>query len=228
MSRSLVLPAATASLGLVLGLLGPTRLGAANEADSLERTIDLIASPQARPSQQSNNALMAQAYIADGQQRVAAGDLRGALASFGVASTLDPKLVTAWWARARIRQELGQIDGAIGDLDQVVALQPKAFVAYFTRGRLKWLNNDPTGTVADMTAALALDSGYPGAYFIRGQARARLGEFATAIADYDRALALGAVEAEEIRALRLKAQSALSGKSSPDSAPAPQNAKQQP
>jgi tetratricopeptide (TPR) repeat protein len=217
MLRRIVLRIAIGSLGLFAGLEGTVRLaaqpGPANETKSLDRIIDRIGAQQGESSPKTNEAqMMAQAYLADGQRRMAIGELQGAIASYSVAISLEPRLVAAWWSRARIRQELGQLGAAIDDLNGVLALQPKSIVALFNRGQLKLLNDNAAGAVADLTAALALDPQFSTAYALRGQARAGLGEFAAAIADYDRALALGVVDAEEIRALRLKAETAQAGK----------------
>lgn len=217
MSRRIVLRIAIGSLGLFAGLHGTARLsaqpGSANESNPLDRIIDRIGAQQAEPSLKTNESqMMAQAYLADGQRRMAAGELEGAIASYSVAISLDPKLVAAWWSRARIRQELGQLGGAIEDLDRVLALRPKSVAVSFNRGQLKLLNNDASGAIADLTAALSLDPTFAAAWFLRGQARARRGEFESAIADYDRALTLGAADVAEIQTLRREAQNAQAGK----------------
>lgn len=217
MLRRTVLRITIGSLGLFAGLPGAVRLSAqptpASAPKPLDQLIDRIGTQQGEPSLKTNEAqMMGQAYLADGHRRMAIGELQAAVASYSVAISLDAKLVAAWWSRARVRQELGHVGAAIEDLDRVLTLQPKSIVAIFNRGQLKLLNNDTKGAAADLTAALTLDPQFSAAYALRGQARAGLGEFEAAIADYDRALALGAVDSEEIRALRLTAQTALAGK----------------
>jgi len=56
--------------------------------------------------------------------RLAAGDLRGAVADADRALAGDPELAAAWNTRGYAKQDLGDLDGALADLERFLELAP--------------------------------------------------------------------------------------------------------
>jgi tetratricopeptide (TPR) repeat protein len=116
-------------------------------------------------------------------------DDKRAIADFGRAIRLDPKLSQAWRDRGRANMGIGEFDRAIADYTKAIRLRPGAF-EYQTRGFLNDKLHDFDAALADYTASIRLDpkSGYT--YYLRGITHDRTQDFSRALADFDRAIEL--------------------------------------
>jgi len=79
-----------------------------------------------------------------GQLYAQQGDQSNALASYGEALSLDPKLASAYINRAALFIKLQNADQAIADLDRAVQLTPKDPEIYISRGSVFAHSGDQT------------------------------------------------------------------------------------
>ncbi len=128
---------------------------------------------------------------AEGIQRMAKGDHRGAIAAFDKALGVRPGDPVILMNRGGARYEAGDYGGAIVDLTLSLEKRPDVQVGYTFRALAREATGDFQGEVDDCTAALRLKPDDTGMLARRGYAESRLGHFERALADCDRAVALG-------------------------------------
>jgi tetratricopeptide (TPR) repeat protein len=118
-----------------------------------------------------------------------------ALADFGEAIRLDPKMARVWSALGLIWSKNERAHAA-ANFQEAIRLDPKDPQIFIDRGGL-WLNRGRFNeAVADFDRAITLDPQNPDAYTARGLARFAQNRFEAAIADFDQAIALDKRNAE--------------------------------
>jgi tetratricopeptide (TPR) repeat protein len=132
----------------------------------------------------------AEGFVQRASARGFNGDLNGAIADFGRAIELDPKLTSAYYHRGIARLEKGEFDAAIGDLNRAIELSPNTSDYYSDRGLAKLRKDDNDGAIADFTRAVELDPKNALAYRNRALAKNIKKDADGALADYNRAIEL--------------------------------------
>jgi tetratricopeptide (TPR) repeat protein len=132
----------------------------------------------------------AEAYMQRGNDSYARGEVKSAIADFGIAISFQPDLAIAYCNRGIARWTVGDLDGAAADLDLAIQLAPRLAEAYNARGCVRRNKGDYVAAIADFTRAIEIRPKYATAYYNRGNARLAHGDSAGAISEYDRAIVL--------------------------------------
>ncbi len=90
-----------------------------------------------------------------------AGALDDALARYGAALSLDPRLAAAWYNRGIDLMNAGHLQEALEDFGRAIALHPADTQAHNNRGLVKARLGDTEGARADFLRALDLDPSLP-------------------------------------------------------------------
>jgi lipoprotein NlpI len=117
-------------------------------------------------------------------------DLDRAIADYGEAIKLDPKLAAAYADRCGTYTTKGNDDLAMTDCNQAIQLDPKLALAYLNRGYLYDIADDLDRSIADDSEAIRLDPKSMISYSNRGTAYRNKGDLDHAIADFGEALKL--------------------------------------
>jgi tetratricopeptide (TPR) repeat protein len=129
------------------------------------------------------------------------GNLSGALVSWSLVLSLNPRNAEAYFSRAVVKNELHVWKAALRDYDEALRLSPDYIGALTNRGSLRDDHGDHAGAIGDYNRAIALagdrDSNKAMAYFNRGNAKLHLRDLGGARDDWQRALELGASYARE-------------------------------
>ena len=152
---------------------------------------DLEAPKNAQPiePQIGLNPHDAQGYVDRGNARGTFGDVNGAIADYGRALELDPKLVGAYYNRGLSKRDKRDFDGAIADFNRAIELKPGDHEFYNERGIAKRGKGDNDGAIADYTKSIQADpKDAEKAYFNRALAKNSKGDKDGALADYNKAV----------------------------------------
>ncbi|MEM7373928.1 MAG: tetratricopeptide repeat protein [Bacteroidota bacterium] len=115
-------------------------------------------------------------------------NFEAAVADFGRAQELLPRLQELYIWRSQCFQEMGQIESAIQEYDRLIDLVPHKAGHYIDRGVIRSAI-DPEGAVQDYNRALELEP-HPLAYNNRAAHHRAAGNYEAAIADANAALAV--------------------------------------
>lgn len=131
-----------------------------------------------------------------GLEQARAGNLRGALALYTTAISLNPGLIEAWYNRGLLKDTLGDYAGAVADFDRALAIRPRPPAnrladIHVNRGVARNQLGDRQGALADVNAALALDPNNAIAYNNRGRLMGLMRNWDASCRDFRRAAALG-------------------------------------
>ena len=99
----------------------------------------------------------------------ARGDLRGALADYSKAISLQPKTAALWSDRGYLALNRHDYAGAVKDEAQAIQLDPKLARAYYLRGVASGDLGDRTDAVNDLRTAIGLDASLARYVIIRGK-----------------------------------------------------------
>ncbi len=102
----------------------------------------------------------AAARVADGLARAWQGDMDGAVAAFGAAIEIDPRMAFAYLNRGLAYQRNGETGRAIADFNQAVRHAPSQARGYYHRSVALREAGDARRAAADETRAVDLDSRY--------------------------------------------------------------------
>jgi lipoprotein NlpI len=130
------------------------------------------------------------AYKLRGNAYSKKGDLDRAIADYGEAIKLDPKLAAAYADRCADYVTKGSSDLAMADCNQAIQIDPNLALAYMNRGYLYNLADDLDHSLADDSEAIRLDPKSMISYSNRGTVYRNKGDLDQAIADFSAALKL--------------------------------------
>ncbi|MDJ0712984.1 MAG: tetratricopeptide repeat protein [Prochloraceae cyanobacterium] len=146
-----------------------------------------------------------------GIYKSSSGNLRGAIADFNQALSIDPNLAEAYYhrgvaqrrlensprfknayteglqVRGLARLQLGYLRGAVADFTEVLNFNPNSADAYINRGLARLELGDSQRAAADFTKALKINPNSAYAYRHRAFARRQLGDNEGAISDWQKA-----------------------------------------
>jgi tetratricopeptide (TPR) repeat protein len=136
---------------------------------------------------QSNDAT---AYYSQGLARSNQEDVKGAIADFSKAISLNPQYAYAYLNRGVEYYYLGDKKKAFADFDEAIKIDPNYALAYKNRGNVRDDKEmkDYQGAIADYDQAIKINPNLADAYLSRGGAYYELGDKKKAIADYDQAI----------------------------------------
>jgi lipoprotein NlpI len=130
---------------------------------------------------------LAQAYYIRGTEWAQQGNHDRAVADFGVAIDLEPKLAGAYFNRALSWSEKGDSDRAIADYEATIKLTPTNVRAFMGRA-VEWVvKGDYKRALADYEEIIRLEPQSVMGHFGRGRVRFYAGDFAGAASDFIRA-----------------------------------------
>ncbi|HEV3165939.1 MAG TPA: tetratricopeptide repeat protein, partial [Isosphaeraceae bacterium] len=104
-----------------------------------------------------------------GNERLAKGDLDGAIEEFTKAIQLDPKIFIAYVGRGHAYDLKKDYDKAIGDYTEAIKLRPEDEALYNFRGSAYRSKGDYDSALADHSKAIELRPKDPWSYFFRAQ-----------------------------------------------------------
>jgi lipoprotein NlpI len=164
---------------LIGGVLGFSSLAAPGQAQQ----------PSASPPVPAAGS-DAKTYVDYGTSNGAKGDLKGAVAAFDQAISIDPKYAPAYYDRGFAFALEGNPDDAISNYDQAIQLNPTYKDAYYQRGSLEGQKGNFDGALQDFSQVIKLDPKYAPAYYNRGHVQYFKGDLAGALDQINQALAL--------------------------------------
>jgi tetratricopeptide (TPR) repeat protein len=141
--------------------------------------------------------LVANTYLGRAGQRIAAGDVDGAIGDLGAAIEILQRrgavvdLARALMTRGNLQMRQGHFGAVVRDLTAALALQPDDAAGYNSRGFAYFQLGDYQRAVDDYTTALTLADRNGQAYYNRAYAYAKLGRYRQAAADVAAAARLG-------------------------------------
>jgi tetratricopeptide (TPR) repeat protein len=139
-----------------------------------------------------SSTLTADDYFLSANQKYEINDLRGSLADYNQAISLNPKYSAAYYNRGNLKDDLNDPQSALADFNIAISLDPKYSAAYNNRGFIKHRKlNDPQGALTDYNLAISLNPKYTLAYNNRGSLkREKLNDPQGALTDYSKAISL--------------------------------------
>ena len=138
----------------------------------------------------SEPLIRAYAIVKQGDERMAFGNVKGAIEAYNTAIRLKPDFVVAYARRADAKYNLRDYKGMLKDFDVSIRLGLDYANAYVNRGVAKRSLRDYKGAIKDCDTAIRLDPENVEAYFNRGNANSDLGNHKIAIEDYSTAIRL--------------------------------------
>jgi lipoprotein NlpI len=183
-----------------LALAGPgmaSRAHAAGACDRASGDESIAACTHAIENRKTPTKAQAVAYKNRGRAYSAKGDLDRAIADFGEAIRLDPKLAAGYAGRCGTYTTKGDYDLAIADCNEAIRLDPKLATAYSNRGYAYSAKDDLDRAIIDDSEAIRLDpknlTTY--SYSNRGVTYRNKGDIDHAIADLSEAIRLNPKDA---------------------------------
>ena len=138
----------------------------------------------------SEPLIRAYAIVKQGDERMAFGNVKGAIAAYDAAIRLKPDFAIAYAKRADAKYNLRDYKGMLKDFDVSIRLGLDYAAAYVNRGVAKRSLRDYKGAIKDCDTAIRLDPENVEAYFNRGNANSDLENHKIAIEDYSTAIRL--------------------------------------
>jgi tetratricopeptide (TPR) repeat protein len=129
--------------------------------------------------------------IQRGEDALEENDFGNAIALFDEALKMhlpSARAATAYYGRARAKNEKGSYDDAIRDLSEVLRLNPNSFDAYWGRGYAYQLKGDLDKALSDYTEYLRHDQNAGRVYFDRGLIYLQRKEWAKAVEDFSESI----------------------------------------
>jgi len=118
------------------------------------------------------------------------GELESALADFGRALRINPRLADAHSNRGNVYQARGESEKALRDFDQAIKLDPRHNRAFNNRANLLLAKGELDAAINDYNRSIELDSSNALAFANRGLTLLQLGRDEEAGSDFKRALKL--------------------------------------
>ena len=127
---------------------------------------------------------MTQEYYQQGLAKAKAGDARGAIADFELASIATPEWAEIYYRRGLAYFDLGEILTAVGDYTQALALDPQHRDCYYARALARLMLKNFPGAMEDVDRAILHGRDYAPAYQLKGLVSKKLAQYPQAIAAY--------------------------------------------
>ena len=127
---------------------------------------------------------MTQEYYQQGLAKAKAGDARGAIADFELASIATPEWAEIYYRRGLAYFDLGEILTAVGDYTQALALEPQHRDCYYARALARLMLKNFPGAMEDVDRAILSGRDYAPAYQLKGLVSKKLAQYPQAIAAY--------------------------------------------
>ncbi len=150
----------------------------------------------------------AEFYNNRGWARDKSGDAAGALDDYSAALAIDPKLVVAYYNRAKTRLRQGEMEGADSDFSQVLNLKDDLmrqvldlpnvtsrdilYASYINRGLSREARGDIAAAGEDFSQAKTIYPQEAGGYANHGRIQMESGRLDDAIAELDKAIGMNA------------------------------------
>ncbi len=142
---------------------------------------------------------MSDSLLENAQQKIAEGNLAGALQDLNRALQSNPGLGIAMFQRGMLHLRMHNYQQALADLDYAVVSGIALADALGQRSLVKIQLHDYTGAIADSEEAAHLDPGHFQNYLYQGLARFNLGEYAASIPCFSKSLQLNPAHTESRR-----------------------------
>ncbi|MCO5063675.1 MAG: tetratricopeptide repeat protein [Rhizobiaceae bacterium] len=149
-------------------------------------------SPDRVPSPPNENLQLARQHFLTASNHHKAGNREAALASYDMATALDPGNADAWNNRGAILYELGRSREAIESYDRALQVRPDHFDALINRGGTHIARGEFAAALESFTAVVALEPSRAAAWHGLGYCLRRLGRHGEALAGFKRATACDA------------------------------------
>ena len=127
---------------------------------------------------------MTQEYYQQGLAKAKAGDVRGAIADFELASIATPEWAEIYYRRGLAYFDLGEILMAVGDYTQALALDPQHRDCYCARALARLMLKNFPGAMEDVDRAILYGRDYAPAYQLKGLVSKKLAQYPQAISAY--------------------------------------------
>jgi tetratricopeptide (TPR) repeat protein len=127
---------------------------------------------------------MTQEYYQQGLAKAKAGDDRGAIADFELASIATPEWAEIYYRRGLAYFDLGEILTAVGDYTQALALDPQHRDCYYARALARLMLKNFPGAMEDVDRAILYGRDYAPAYQLKGLISKKLAQYPQAISAY--------------------------------------------
>lgn len=121
------------------------------------------------------NEKMYDRLVAQGSEKLRAGDLEGALKSINNAIDVDSARPLAFGIRAEVLTLQGKKSEAVQDAQHYIQMMPDNAVGYYILGRANLMAGQITEAEANFTKALAIDPSDANTLLHRAKVRAELG-----------------------------------------------------
>jgi tetratricopeptide (TPR) repeat protein len=126
-----------------------------------------------------------------GEEKLAKGDVAGALKDFDAAIKADSKHALSYARRGRAHALNGRKDLAQADWTKAIQLKGDLAEAYLYRSDFYLKNNDKVKALADLNKLIDLDPSNKSAYENRGYALKETGDATKALDDFSKAISMG-------------------------------------
>lgn len=112
-------------------------------------------------------------------------DYDSALADMNEALRLDPKEVSYYFNRARIKYHQDDLQGAMADYDHILQLDPGNTMTYYNRGLLRMQVGERNKAISDFSAVIKAEPDNYFAIYNRALLYDMIGSYSKAIADFN-------------------------------------------
>lgn len=112
-------------------------------------------------------------------------DYDSALADMNEALRLDPKEVSYYFNRARIKYHQDDLQGAMADYDHILQLDPGNTMTYYNRGLLRMQVGERNKAISDFSAVIKAEPDNYFAIYNRALLYDMIGSYGKAIADFN-------------------------------------------
>jgi tetratricopeptide (TPR) repeat protein len=131
-----------------------------------------------------------EALVTQGNEKLANGNYKGAIADFNDALAIDQNHAKALGDRGVARSRLENYEGALADYNQALAIDDEAYEVYYNRGIVHTNLQNYENAIADYSQAIERKPDFARAIGNRGFAYAELENYTAAIKDLEKAAEL--------------------------------------
>lgn len=173
---------------LLAVLISLPLVGCGKQLQSSSPSQETVEQPKPELSPEAKE--QAEAFVSEGNQKLADGDYEGAIAAFDEALAIDGSNAKAFGDRGVARSRLKNYQGALADYNQALTLNAQAYEVYYNRGIVQTNLDDYESAIEDFTQAIKYKPNFARAFGNRGFAYAELEDYTAAIKDLEKAAAI--------------------------------------